>query len=643
MHLLVLSWLLQTCFDLPPAEPPKIALVVTVSRYCDDCRWGDLHADADAVLLKDALLRQGFLPENIFLLQDADATRAGILRALEEHLLGKAKKGGLAVFHFSGHGQQVWDDNGDELDGFDEAIVPYDSPLYYQKGVYEGENLIRDEELGSMLEKVRKKLGKRGHLLALLDSCHSGTGLRGMGSARGTDVIMAENSLQPAELIVDANPFLEEEGRSGGQASQVAFFGSGAQQLNHEIQTPEGEWAGSLTYAFCQALTDRGSGESYQVLFDRVRLLMGKWTPRQQPQAEGSLQLEVFGGQVLEPKNYYRLAADAFQNRSTLTLEAGRLQGLFPGTQLGFYSPNSYDWQRQVPLAYGRISTADLLQSRIELDRPVDPAVLIDSWIYIVERHYGNLRLSVELRLPDGPLKRALLRETAEFPVIDHSGRGAGLLIQTDASGQFLQAQTPDGSIVFETALAGRSEELLAGQLARSLLQYLQSQFLRTLQMEDPSMAVEATLLPEITEGRPERGICRVGDLYRLEFTNRGQSPAYYTLIDIQPDHQMKVLIPAPGSDRTLEEYYLRPGETKVFEIPFKVAPPLGLEVLKVIATEQPVDLRTIADTRGQSEEYSHPLEKLFAATCRLDTRGEETLFLFPELNIQTVVFEIVE
>ncbi|WP_223210404.1 caspase family protein, partial [Microcystis aeruginosa] len=43
------------------------------------------------------------------LLTDKEATRENILQAFEEHLIQWAQPGDVVVFHFSGHGSQVFD------------------------------------------------------------------------------------------------------------------------------------------------------------------------------------------------------------------------------------------------------------------------------------------------------------------------------------------------------------------------------------------------------------------------------------------------------------------------------------------------------------------------------------------------------
>ena len=59
------------------------------------------------------------------------------------------------------------------------------------KNKNEGQYLIRDEELYQAFDEVRKKLGPKGHLLVIIDACHSGSALRGgyQLGARGTTTL----------------------------------------------------------------------------------------------------------------------------------------------------------------------------------------------------------------------------------------------------------------------------------------------------------------------------------------------------------------------------------------------------------------------------------------------------------------------
>ena len=96
--------------------------------------------------------------------------------------------GDIVVLHYSGHGQQIYDDDGDEIDGYDEAIIPYDGKISFKTGKYGGENHLRDDELGRMINQIRKKIGQAGDVIVILDSCHSGTATRDFSPSRGTDI-----------------------------------------------------------------------------------------------------------------------------------------------------------------------------------------------------------------------------------------------------------------------------------------------------------------------------------------------------------------------------------------------------------------------------------------------------------------------
>ena len=111
------------------------------------------------------ITRYGFPENGIRLVKDTEATRAGIIAAFE----GLVKETGpedVVYIHYSGHGSQVKDLNGDEEDGLDETLIPQDG---------RGPNVpdIIDDELDEILSRLRAR-----NALIVLDSCHSGTATR---------------------------------------------------------------------------------------------------------------------------------------------------------------------------------------------------------------------------------------------------------------------------------------------------------------------------------------------------------------------------------------------------------------------------------------------------------------------------------
>lgn len=78
-------------------------------------------------------------------------------------LVQGCQPGDSLVFHYSGHGSQLLNFSGDEMDGYDEVLCPLD---------YETKGTILDDEINATL--VRPLPG--GVMLhAIIDACHSGT------------------------------------------------------------------------------------------------------------------------------------------------------------------------------------------------------------------------------------------------------------------------------------------------------------------------------------------------------------------------------------------------------------------------------------------------------------------------------------
>ena len=180
--LLILVFLASIHLD---AKGDKHALIIAVGDYQPETGWKVISSKNDVPLIQGALVSQGFEENHITVITDEQATKAGILNALDA-LLNTVNTGDVVVVHYSGHGQQITDDNGDEIDGYDEAMVPFDAHARLRKGVYEGENHIRDDRIGEILTALRAKVGPNGSVMLIMDSCHSGTASRGLAKTRGT-------------------------------------------------------------------------------------------------------------------------------------------------------------------------------------------------------------------------------------------------------------------------------------------------------------------------------------------------------------------------------------------------------------------------------------------------------------------------
>lgn len=90
-------------------------------------------------------------------------TVSNFKKQLRDHIGSMMAKDILLVY-YSGHGTQVYDRNGDEADGYDEALYLYDGPLV-------------DDDLGEIL----KEIPEGAKVILMFDSCFSGTVTKAIG------------------------------------------------------------------------------------------------------------------------------------------------------------------------------------------------------------------------------------------------------------------------------------------------------------------------------------------------------------------------------------------------------------------------------------------------------------------------------
>lgn len=149
----------------------KRAFLVGINKYITP--GNDLSGcvnDINDVKAK-MLSKEGFDAANINTITDKKATRAAILKGLQD-LVAAGQPGDFLYFHYSGHGAQVPDTNGDEPDGQDEILCPSD--IGFSGGSFK--NVVVDDEIQTILGGLKPGVG----FLMISDSCHSGTVDRGL-------------------------------------------------------------------------------------------------------------------------------------------------------------------------------------------------------------------------------------------------------------------------------------------------------------------------------------------------------------------------------------------------------------------------------------------------------------------------------
>ncbi len=269
----------------------KRALLIGINRY--QIPGADLRGCVNDVNdLRDALVAfHGFKKKDITVLADGAATKAAMQKGIRALVRG-AKKGDAALLHYSGHGSNVPDDNGDEADGRDEILCPTD---------LDWDDPLRDDWLRTTLDGLRAGVS----FTAIMDCCHSGTntrailppdapvkqrylpspwGLKSVESGRrppkkvSSELRRSDRAVRRKRDIVQADlPEVLITGCRDTQTSADAFI--------------DGRYNGALTYALVDAIRRSKGRLTYRDLHDRASAVLRKKKFEQVPQLEGRTSL----------------------------------------------------------------------------------------------------------------------------------------------------------------------------------------------------------------------------------------------------------------------------------------------------------------------------------------------------------------
>jgi len=244
----------------------------------------------------------GYAREDMVILTDdqqnemSKPTKRNILRAMH-WLVKDARPNDSLFFHYSGHGGQTPDLDGDEDDGYDEVIYPVD---------FRTEGHIVDDDMHLIMVKPLQP-GVR--LTAIFDSCHSGSALdlpyiystqgvlkepnlakeagQGLLSivsqyARGDLGGMASTAMGLFKKATTGNAQYERAKQTKTSPADVIMWSGSKDTQTSQDAVISGEATGAMSWAFITALKKNPS-QSYISLLNSIREeLSGKY--EQKPQ-----------------------------------------------------------------------------------------------------------------------------------------------------------------------------------------------------------------------------------------------------------------------------------------------------------------------------------------------------------------------
>ncbi len=668
---------------MPPTQPAAstlYALLIGVDCYLPNALPGGLWYPSLNGSVRDIHLVEAYLRRNLSLDDDhlllltasytgprpprpeavynppeppeAWPTYENMVHAFQK-LTNLANPGDQVYIHYSGHGGRavtVYPDLKGP-DGLDEALVPLD--IGSSSARY-----LRDIELAYLLHAM---VEKGLWVTIVLDSCHSGSGTRGVGRARPRGIPGIDRTPRPAESLVAPGFELQSTSRvHAGAATRAAKPASGwltepqGYTLLAACRANEAAWEdcftgvetnGALTYWLLDALRAAGPETTYRMLHSRILARVHSRIEIQTPMLEGEGDRLVFGSATR--KTHFAITVlNVFPPRHQVSLNAGEVHGVQPGDLLAIYPPQATD-----------LSDPQTRQALVEVTPPVFEAdctaALLDPYqttpiepgaqAVLIGHSNPLLQRSVGLALDDPALILALQSAI--------SAHGAGFL-HLAGPGESLDFQVAvviSGSTripVFEIwdrkgdALPNlrppiRVDEPAAVEhVARRLVHLAKYRNIQALDNPNPGLARQ--MWAELAGSQPDPsngGVASFspGERITLRVHNRLQvNPAdpndpsrilNITVLDLQPDWGVTQIFPAsaaafdtvqPGQYLEIRlEAFLPPGYTETTDIlkVFASQRTTNFRWLELPSLDQPMLPRRVA-RHAQLD----PLEQLLAA-----------------------------
>jgi len=637
------------------ASAEKYGLIIAVGDYPTKTGWSSISSANDVPIIKKALLNQNFKEENISVLLNEAATRNGILSAIET-LKAKLKPGDIVVIHYSGHGQQIFDNNGEEIDGKDEAIVPYDALVRYTSN-YKGENHIRDDELGNIIANFRNTLGKDGQLLMLLDSCHSGSSTRG-GIARGGEATFAPPNWTPtSDKNTQGSGLVEAITVNEDAAPFVMLSGASADELNYEY-----EGYGSLSFAFSKAMNELGSDFTYRKLFSAISANMNVISPKQTPTIEGDADYKLFKGDYVKQQPYFEVSK--VSRPDVIRIGAGKLQRLFDGTTVNVLAAGTDKVEGSTILAKGTITNATFNESIITLETPLKSTNEKEYWVFVDKPSYGDL--AINIYFDESLTSKGIKEKVTSFLAENKLGTVVKDSIQADLIIEELKKNTELSIITTNGGNHVYSQTRIDGDynpksVTETLFNYSQGSYLKKLKLDNLDYEFEFKLLPAQVDGK--KVTLLEGDAFTnasgkfqvntkadgviLQVTNKSERPIYFSIIEINSKGEIAPFMPNDDCPLNDNERLIPPGKTMTFNrCIYTFGDPYETLILKGFATSAPINFEPTVKSRGipdNTRGTTDPLESFIGQTYT-QSRGSKSSSVGGEMDgfSTEFVYEIV-
>jgi hypothetical protein len=490
------------------------------------------------------------------------------------------------IFHFSGHGSQMPDVTGNMISGLDETIVPYDSRDPASR-VFD----ISGAELHPLLLQLA---GRTKNVTFILDSCHSGTLVRG-ARTRG----IAADTRQPSYLPVNAARLTRNVGTSKEAEPKFAFLSAATSRETAFEYFADGKDHGALTYFLSRELRASRGETTYRDIMDAVSASVNANFPGQHPTLEGAEgDQRVFGDVSSLTRNYVR-AAPSVQDVKSVTLDVGQVEGATVGSIYDVYPPGSREFAPpETPVARVRISSVD--ESTSEAVLLSGGNVRVASRAVEREHRFGKSRMRLFIDAPpDSSVIQSIEASLAKVNYINIVDKPTLCTMQLRLDENKLETLGADATTL-SPPVSASDPAAVAGVVAQLKLW---AKWFNVLSIRNPQSDITLRLalsIDQTRDGSTSSGRANFtvneGDAVRATVSNLSKHDVYVAIVDLAGDGSISVIYPGIQG----EQEVLKPGGSLVRSFPSFI--PEGrstvTDVLKVFASYKPIDLNPLTQER---------------------------------------------
>jgi len=587
-----------------PGTPRKLALLVGINTYKYSDRISTLAGSLnDVEEMRQVLVGKfEFPPENILVLKDAQATHAGIISAIQNHLIGQAQPGDIVVFDYSGHGSQMKDVTGKMINGMDETIVPWDSRDPAGKTFD-----ISGAELHPLLLQLAKKTK---NLTFILDSCHSGTLVRG---ARVRSI--AADTRTPPPLPAYTVAATRELGAANEETSPkfaaIAAATSRESAFEHFVDRED---HGALTYFLVRQLRSANAGVTYRDVMDNVAGNVTAYYPNQHPSLEGAEADQYVFGDGSSLARVYVAASPSVLTAHAVTLGVGEAQGATVGSAYDVYRPGSKRFAPpETPAARVRLASVGPLASEAKFIS--GSSIALGSRAVEREHQYAKSRMRVFLDGLDSSTALQSIRTALQaLTNVELADKPSTCNMQLKEAGGKIQTLGADSSTL-STPVAV-SDPAAVDRVVGQVKSW--AKWFSVLSIRNPHSQIELqftisgsqTRDPMARVGRPDTGVWE-GEKIDATLANSGDRDVYVAILDLSSDGSMSVVYPVEQGAMEV----LKPSQklSRTFTTFVPKGRSVVTDILKVFASYKPIDLRPLTQgtIRDIEKEESDPLQAL--------------------------------